>query len=51
LTSYEEISAKIKYRLKPRFFYQLSMEDIIPSKAQKNKGFQLEERQDLIQKK
>ena len=51
LASYEGISVKTKYGLKQDFFYQLSQEGLIPLQAQKTEDFQLEEGQNLIQKK
>ena len=48
--SYEEISVKIKYRLKQDSFYHFSKEDWRPRRPEKNSDFQLEEGSDLIRK-
>ena len=37
------VSVKIKYKLKQDYFYQLSKEDSIPSKAKKKSDFQPKE--------
>ena len=51
LANYEKIPVKKRYRLKQEFFYQLSKKILFPKRLKKNKDFQLEEGQDLIQEK